>query len=144
MRTQIDVTEWLEERQGRFIAIADEIWANPEVALGEFKACNLQAESLEQDGFRITRNVGGMPTAFMAEWGSGSPIIGFLGEYELSYLNYAISMGYPNPYAGQEKPSCTWWTGGNLTATVGAITPFGGLGLLLGWFALGVGAWRAS
>src|SRR5688572_21803756 len=82
MQTQLDVTEWLEERQGRFIAIADEIWANPEVALGEYKACNLQAESLERDGFRITRNVGDMPTAFMAEWGSGSPVIGFLGEYD--------------------------------------------------------------
>ncbi len=78
----LEITDWLEERQGRFIAIADEIWANPEVALGEYKACKLQAESLEQDGFRITRNVGDMPTAFMAEWGSGSPIIGFLGEYD--------------------------------------------------------------
>lgn len=80
--TRTDVTEWLEERQQRFITISDTIWKTPEVALAETKACNLQAEDLERDGFKITRNVGDLPTAFMAEWGSGSPIIGFLGEYD--------------------------------------------------------------
>jgi hypothetical protein len=51
---------------------------------------------------------------------------GFLGQTEIDYLNYAISMGYPNPYAGQLKPSCTWWTGGNFAGSIGAIVPFGG------------------
>ena len=37
---------------------------------------------LADEGFNITPNVGDMPTAFMAEWGSGTPIIGFLGEYD--------------------------------------------------------------
>ena len=79
-----DVTEWLEERQHRFIAISDEIWANPELALAEYKACTLQADSLAADGFTITRNVGELPTAFMAEYsqGDGGPKIGFLGEYD--------------------------------------------------------------
>jgi aminobenzoyl-glutamate utilization protein B len=83
MTTQVaDVSEWLEERQQRFITIADTIWATPEVALAEAKACRLQADELAQDGFKITRNIGDLPTAFMAEWGSGAPIIGFLGEYD--------------------------------------------------------------
>jgi aminobenzoyl-glutamate utilization protein B len=84
MSTHDEVVEWLEERQGRFITIADTIWKTPEVALAEFKACNLQADDLAKDGFTITRNVGGLPTAFMAEWsqGTGGPIIGFLGEYD--------------------------------------------------------------
>ena len=79
-----ELEEWLDERQNRFIAISDEIWANPELALAEFKACQLQADSLAADGFTITRNVGGLPTAFMAEFtqGEGGPKIGFLGEYD--------------------------------------------------------------
>ena len=79
-----EVTEWVEERENRFIAIADEIWANPELALAEFKACKLQSESLAEDGFTITSNIGGLPTAFMAEYsqGEGGPVIGFLGEYD--------------------------------------------------------------
>ncbi len=82
MPTPQELTGWLEERQERFITMADTIWANPEVALTESKACVLQAEALERDGFTITRNVGGLPTAFMAEWGNGTPVIGFLGEYD--------------------------------------------------------------
>lgn len=78
------VVEWLEERQGRFVMMADEIWANPEVALTEVKACKLQTDDLRADGFAITPNVGGLPTAFMAEWsqGEGGPVTGFLGEYD--------------------------------------------------------------
>jgi len=79
-----NVIEWLEERQGRFITMADTIWDNPELALAEFKACTLQSEDLAADGFTITPNVGGLPTAFMAEYthGEGGPVIGFLGEYD--------------------------------------------------------------
>jgi aminobenzoyl-glutamate utilization protein B len=75
-----EVGEWLDERQGRFIAISDQIWQKPEVALEEFTACKLQSEDLAADGFTITRNVGDLPTAFMAEWtqGEGGPVIGFL------------------------------------------------------------------
>jgi len=80
--TRDNVIEWLEERQGRFVQMADTIWANPEVALTEHKACTLQADDLAQDGFTISRNIGDLPTAFMAEWGAGGPIIGFLGEYD--------------------------------------------------------------
>ena len=81
---QTEIVEWLEERQGRFIAMADQIWDNPELALAEYKACKLQSDDLAADGFAITRNVGDLPTAFIAEWiqGSGGPVIGFLGEYD--------------------------------------------------------------
>ena len=83
-RVHAEVVEWLEERQGRFIAISDEIWANPELGLAEKKACALQANELARDGFTITGNIGGLETAFMAEWsqGEGGPVIGFLGEYD--------------------------------------------------------------
>ena len=69
-----ELEEWLDERQNRFIAISDEIWANPELALAEFKACQLQADSLAADGFTITRSVGGLPTAFMAEFTQGKAV----------------------------------------------------------------------
>ena len=80
-----EISDWLEERQQRFISIADQIWERPEVALVEHFACQLQADDLTADGFEITRNIGDLPTAFMAEWtqGIGGPIIGFLGEYDV-------------------------------------------------------------
>jgi aminobenzoyl-glutamate utilization protein B len=82
--TANEITDWLDEREQRFLTISDEIWAHPELGLAEHFACQLQVDDLERDGFTITRNVGDMPTAFMAEWsqGSGGPVIGFLGEYD--------------------------------------------------------------
>ncbi len=82
MATNEEIQEWLEEREGRFVAVADEIWRKPQLGLAETEACALHISEIEKEGFDVTRNVGGMPTAFMAEWGSGSPIIGFLGEYD--------------------------------------------------------------
>jgi aminobenzoyl-glutamate utilization protein B len=84
MSTHLEVAEWLDERESRFIGIANQIWENPEVALTESKACKLQADDLAQDGFTITTGIADLPTAFMAEWtqGEGGPVIGFLGEYD--------------------------------------------------------------
>ena len=62
--------------------IAKEIWDHPQIGLQETFASKLLAEKLEAQGFDITWGAGGMPTAFVAEWGEGSPIIGFLGEYD--------------------------------------------------------------
>lgn len=82
MPTKREVADWIEERQERFTAIADAIWAQPEMALAETFACGLQADALAADDFTITRGAGGLPTAFMAEWGAGGPVLGFLGEYD--------------------------------------------------------------
>ena len=62
--------------------LADEIWDNPELQFLEFKASKLQADFLAAEGFRITWDIGGMSTAFAAEWGAGKPVIAFAGEYD--------------------------------------------------------------
>jgi aminobenzoyl-glutamate utilization protein B len=82
MLTKKDIFNWIEQNQADYTKMSDEIWENPEIALKEFKASKLQADYLEAQGFRITWGSGGMPTAFIAEWGKGKPIIGILGEYD--------------------------------------------------------------
>lgn len=82
MPARIELAGWLDERAERFTAMADTIWAHPEVALMESAAARLQQEHLAAEGFAITPDAGGLPTAFVAEWGHGSPIVGFLGEYD--------------------------------------------------------------
>ena len=76
------VIDWLDKNQARFTAMADEIWRNPELAWEEFKSSRLQTEYLKDEGFSITWDVGDMNTAFVAEWGEGRPILGFIGEYD--------------------------------------------------------------
>lgn len=82
MEEKTDLLRWIDSNQDRFIRISDEIWENPETALKEVKAAALQASYLEGEGFRIRWGAGGLATAFIAEWGVGRPVIGFLGEYD--------------------------------------------------------------
>ncbi len=65
-----------------FTEMSDQIWQTPEIAYQEFKSSRLQADYLEKEGFSITWEVGGLNTAFMAEWGEGKPVLGFIGEYD--------------------------------------------------------------
>lgn len=76
------IINWLDENRKPFIEMADQIWRTPEVAWQEFKSPRLQADYLENEGFSITWDVGGLNTAFVAEWGEGKPVIGFIGEYD--------------------------------------------------------------
>ncbi|MBZ0301075.1 MAG: amidohydrolase [Anaerolineae bacterium] len=82
MQTKQDVADWLDEHEIRFTQMSDEIWANPELKFQEFKASKLQADFLEAEGFEITWDIGGLSTAFAAEWGAGKPVIAFAGEYD--------------------------------------------------------------
>ena len=62
--------------------ISDRIWEFAETALKEEKSAKLLADFAKQHGFRVTTGVANMPTAFIAEYGDGQPIIGVLGEYD--------------------------------------------------------------
>lgn len=72
---------FLDENTRDYADMAKDIWDRPETALHETYAAKRQSEFLKSRGFRIS-SVRGVPTAFVAEYGSGSPIIGILGEYD--------------------------------------------------------------
>ena len=76
------IIDWLEENRARFITMADTIWHTPEVAWHEFKSSRLQADFLAAEDFRIKWNIGGLNTAFVAEWGQAGPVLAFVGEYD--------------------------------------------------------------
>lgn len=76
------ITSYLNDQDEKLSYIAKEIWDNPQIALEETFASKLLADELEQAGFSIEWGAGQMPTAFVASWGSGKPIIGILGEYD--------------------------------------------------------------
>ncbi|GLX69702.1 amidohydrolase [Paenibacillus glycanilyticus] len=77
-----NIQNWIESNADVFTEMATRIWENPEVGYTENFASALQAETMEKEGFRITRHVGEVSTAFVAEYGKGKPIIGILGEFD--------------------------------------------------------------
>lgn len=72
----------IEEQKAELISLADQVWRFAETALRETRSAKVLADYAEQQGFRVERGVAGMPTAFVATYGSGRPIIGILGEYD--------------------------------------------------------------
>ncbi len=74
--------KWIDEHKDEFIEVADKVWQYAELGLVETKSSKLMAERLEKHGFKVQLGVAKMPTAIVAEWGSGKPVIGFQGEYD--------------------------------------------------------------
>jgi len=77
-----EILKWFDENSQRLIDIAQKIWEYAEPALQEYKSSKLLADELEKEGFCVKRGVADMPTAFVASYGSGKPVIGVLGEYD--------------------------------------------------------------
>jgi aminobenzoyl-glutamate utilization protein B len=66
----------------KFGNISDLIWNYAELGMQEFKSSALLIRTLEEEGFNVEKGVAGMPTCFVASWGSGKPVIGILGEFD--------------------------------------------------------------
>ncbi|MBM3296721.1 MAG: amidohydrolase [Candidatus Aminicenantes bacterium] len=66
----------------RFGRLSDAVWSYAELGMQEFKSSKLLADTLETEGFSVERGAAGMPTCFVAAYGSGRPVIGFLGEFD--------------------------------------------------------------
>jgi aminobenzoyl-glutamate utilization protein B len=73
---------WIDKNKDKIVEISDKIWEYAELGLKEFKSSKLLSDELEKNGFMVQRGIAGMPTAFIASWGQGKPIIGIMGEYD--------------------------------------------------------------
>ncbi|MGZ8558846.1 MAG: amidohydrolase [Chitinophagaceae bacterium] len=72
----------VEKHQEELIKLSDQVWAFAETALKEIQSSKVLADYAATQGFKVTRGVAEMPTAFIAEYGSGKPIIAVLGEFD--------------------------------------------------------------
>ena len=69
-------------RQAELNAVNKAIWEFAEVGLEETRSSALLVEKLKGAGFKVRTGIADMPTAFVAEFGSGKPVIGILAEYD--------------------------------------------------------------
>jgi aminobenzoyl-glutamate utilization protein B len=76
------VSTYLDQHADSFSETAQTIWGLAEVGYQETESARLLAEHLSEAGFGVEMGVAGIPTAFVAEWGSGEPVIGIMGEYD--------------------------------------------------------------
>ncbi|WP_430429657.1 amidohydrolase [Maribacter litoralis] len=81
-KSEKDILEKLEQKSDEYGNIAQNIWEFAEMGYQEEKSSSLLQQTLKNAGFTIKTGVAGIPTAFVAEYGSGSPVIAILGEYD--------------------------------------------------------------
>ena len=77
-----EISEKIEDKKEYYAEISDKIWKFAEPRFQEYKSSELLQQSLKKEGFSIKSNLAGEETAFIAEYGSGKPVIGFLGEFD--------------------------------------------------------------
>ena len=94
------IRQAIERSKPLFEAAADALWDAPETAYREVQASAYQKEFLRRHGFQVEEKLGGIDTAFCAVWGSGTPVLAFLGEFDaLPGLSQQAGVFTPAPVA---------------------------------------------
>jgi aminobenzoyl-glutamate utilization protein B len=72
----------IERNRATYNQVALQVWSYAEVGYKEVKSSSLLQETLKQQGFAVEAGVAGIPTAFVAVFGNGKPVIGILAEFD--------------------------------------------------------------
>ncbi|MFV0336551.1 MAG: M20 family metallopeptidase [Tropicimonas sp.] len=100
MNAVVDTDRLIEGLGPAYLDLSDRIWDMPELRYQEERSAAAQIGMLEAAGFKVTRNLADIPTAFMAEAGEGGPVIGFLGEFDaLAGLSQEAGIAEKRPVA---------------------------------------------
>ncbi|MDE2582906.1 MAG: amidohydrolase [Rhodospirillales bacterium] len=101
MRNSEMIWQLVDAKSEPFIALSDRVWGMPELAYNEYRSCAEHVAMLEHQGFRISRDIAGIPTAVMGEAGEGGPVIAILGEYDaLPGLSQEAGVAEKRPLPG--------------------------------------------
>ena len=76
------ISNWIEQKKDKFIALSHNIWEIPELHFEEHQSSLYFIGALAEEGFEVERGVAGLRTAFVGSFGTGKPIVGILGEYD--------------------------------------------------------------
>ena len=81
----------LDRNRSALATLSDSIFYFGELGCQEYETCALMCKLLEADGFQIERGLSGFPTAFLATWGSGHPVIALHTEFDANPDNSQMS-----------------------------------------------------
>ena len=94
-----EIKKLVDAKKEAFLHAGDLVWEYAEIGFKEFQSAKALTDVLKAEGFAVEEGVAGIPTAFVASWGEGKPIIGLLGEYDaLPALKHAAG----NPVESSE------------------------------------------
>ena len=76
------LAEIIEEKREKLIQVSDKVWEYAELGFQEDQSAHLLCNALEEEGFNVERGAGNIETAFIGSFGSGKPVVAFLGEFD--------------------------------------------------------------
>src|SRR5262245_61314298 len=79
---QQQLIDQIDEKRSAYTDVAKQIWAFAKVGYQETKSSALLQQQLRAAGFAVTAGVAEIPTAFVATYGSGKPVIAIIGEFD--------------------------------------------------------------
>ena len=82
MKNSDPIWRHVEAKQDAAIELSDRVWGMPELAYAETRSAAEHTAYLNAEGFRVTENLAGIPTAMMGEAGEEGPVIAILGEFD--------------------------------------------------------------
>src|SRR3712207_139534 len=92
--------DWIDQNQQRLSDFDIEIWNYAEPAWREYKSARAYVELLKAEGWDVEEGSGEMPTAFVARWGDGGPVLGAYAEYDAVPGNSQQPVPYRAPREG--------------------------------------------
>ena len=98
MSIKDQIAELVESKKDFFNTVSDKVWETPELGFLEFKSAATLMSALEEQGFKVEKGLAGIETAFKGTYGSGKPVISFLGEFDaLPSLSQKAGLGTKDP-----------------------------------------------
>lgn len=73
---------WVDDNKEKAFAVSDQLWEHPELSMQEYESSEAVVKLLEEFGFSVEKGVAGLPTSFVAVYGSGKPVLAFSSEYD--------------------------------------------------------------
>lgn len=79
---KLDAAREVDQRARLVQEMVDMIFSFGELGFQEYETSRYVTAILEKNGFKIERGVAGIPTAWIATWGSGKPVVGFITDID--------------------------------------------------------------
>ena len=99
-----EIGSYVDNRKETFIDVSHQVWGFAEPRFQEYKSSAVHQETMKALGFKVTADLAGEETAFIAEFGSGKPIIAVLGEFDaLSGLSNEPDVAEHKPVPGMDQ-----------------------------------------
>ncbi len=96
-RIKKTIVDWIDANQALITLAHDNAWEWAEIGLKETRTSAYFADTLMEHGFTVERGVAGMPTAFIATFGEGAPVIGVMAELDALPGLSQDKVPYPKP-----------------------------------------------